>query len=314
MTKKNESINFGGTEIPTLIDKIKADTEIMAEAFYRIGSNLAELKEEFMALATAERKQLGNWSGFCKRELGFSKQHVSNLMRGAVAYENLKSSTTVDVLPATENMIRPLTRYNDNPELQRKLWQRAVDMADGGLPREQDIIKVLAEQLDKENQENSRKARERVRQKFEEAFKQKFEEASKQNASDAGYDDSSNQSNESTGFDWDEWDREQEAKGPADGGKNIRLCQFLDKLDTMRSHELHAVSEIMKAGFRAMAMKAHPDHGGDADDMKALVAGKELIQTMIQIPGLPIAKPETEGKEEHKPKTTAKVYPIIKAA
>jgi len=36
--------------------------------------------------------------------------------------------------------------------------------------------------------------------------------------------------------------------------------------------------ELLGAGFKAMAQKLHPDHGGDPDKMKALNALREKLK------------------------------------
>lgn len=111
----------------------------MAEAFYRVGSNLSELKEEFKCLRPEERKALGGWAGFCKMEFGFTKQYVGNLTRGAIAYDQIKTETVVSFLPTHEKQVRPLTQYNSDPKLQAEIWKSAVDASEGTQPTEQDV-------------------------------------------------------------------------------------------------------------------------------------------------------------------------------
>jgi len=95
----------------------------VADAFYRVGHHLSQLKEEFACLPANERKALGNWSGYCKREFGFNKSYTNMLISGATVYENIKSTTMVATFPTNERQVRPLTKLNqDNPDAQVEIW------------------------------------------------------------------------------------------------------------------------------------------------------------------------------------------------
>jgi hypothetical protein len=43
-----------------------------------------------------------------------------------------------------------------------------------------------------------------------------------------------------------------------------------------------AVADIITVGFRTLAQRAHPDHGGDTATMRALLEGRAWLRTKLQ--------------------------------
>ena len=141
MPQQNEvmPVNLGGTEIPALVEGIKKDLKDGLEAFYRAGCKLLNLREEFKTLKPQERKDLGGFAEFCQRQTGISRPMYGHLTRSVVAVDNLKTATKVALFPTHETQVRPLTKFNKDPETQAIVWNKAVDLAGGNQPTEEDV-------------------------------------------------------------------------------------------------------------------------------------------------------------------------------
>lgn len=54
---------------------------------------------------------------------------------------------------------------------------------------------------------------------------------------------------------------------------------------------------IIAAGFRALAMQHHPDHGGDSDDMRAILGANAELRRLVA--GLARKQPDSERQFSH---------------
>lgn len=145
IAQQNEVIpvNLNGTEIPAITDRIKGHLNDIQQGFYRLAEDLTELKDEFKQLKPTERKALGNLDGYCRMHFGFGKAYANYQIAAKVAHDNLKSTTGVAVFPAIEKPVRPLTKFNKDPEKQAKVWNKAVDLAGGNQPTEDDVKNAI---------------------------------------------------------------------------------------------------------------------------------------------------------------------------
>ena len=56
----------------------------------------------------------------------------------------------------------------------------------------------------------------------------------------------------------------------------------LVRRDSVESASQSMVEKIVQAGFKAMAMKTHPDHGGNPDEFRELQGAKAVLDTVVK--------------------------------
>lgn len=95
------------------------------KTFVEVGGALLAIRE-----AKLYRLDYGTFEEYCKGRWGLKQSRAYQLMDAAEAVSTLKSSTIVELLPATESQVRPLTQLE--PEDQAAAWQQAVETAPNG--------------------------------------------------------------------------------------------------------------------------------------------------------------------------------------
>lgn len=56
----------------------------------------------------------------------------------------------------------------------------------------------------------------------------------------------------------------------------------IERRDSIADADMSWEQKIIKAGFRALSMKHHPDKGGNVGDMKNLNAAHEKLKTRVR--------------------------------
>lgn len=59
----------------------------------------------------------------------------------------------------------------------------------------------------------------------------------------------------------------------------------LDRRELASYGNLSWAEKILEAGFRSLALKHHPDHGGTNDDMREILGAKEQMANMLKSSG-----------------------------
>lgn len=93
--------------------------------FIEVGTALYIIKNEKLY-----RDTFRTFEEYYKERWGFGHSYVNYLMKSHVVIENLKTSTTVEVLPKTESQTRPMIGLK--PEQQKKVWKKVVETAPEG--------------------------------------------------------------------------------------------------------------------------------------------------------------------------------------
>ncbi len=94
-------------------------------SFVEVGTALMIIKKEKLYCII-----FSTFEEYCRIRWGFGHSYTNYLMRSARTVENIKTSTTVEVLPTHESQLRPLTHLE--PEQQKKVWKKAVETAPKG--------------------------------------------------------------------------------------------------------------------------------------------------------------------------------------
>lgn len=98
------------------------------QTFVEVGQALMRIRNGKLYRAAGFK----TFEDYCKRRWSFTRQYASLVIDAAEAARNLKMSTMVDILPASERQARPLTRLG--PPQQREAWENAVTSAGGAQP------------------------------------------------------------------------------------------------------------------------------------------------------------------------------------
>lgn len=96
--------------------------------FIEVGMALAEIRDKKLYRNTHQ-----TFEEFVNNTFSIGIRYAQMLMQGTKTVENLKTRTQVR-LPESERQVRPLSEFDNDPDLQAKLWGRAVQKADGGSP------------------------------------------------------------------------------------------------------------------------------------------------------------------------------------
>ena len=115
-------------------------TRILVEGIFRAGAILRKIRNEKLYQPdhrTFEDYLLNRW--------GWSYSHVHRIVDASVVTNNLLTSPIGEfVHPTAESQVRPLVRLKD-PEKQRTVWNRAVQIAEGRVPTAKQVKTAVLE-------------------------------------------------------------------------------------------------------------------------------------------------------------------------
>jgi len=145
----------GETVVAAILEELSEDEERerrrlelrVERAFYEAGAALRELRDRRLYRSTHK-----TFEEYCRDRFGFSRRHPYRLIDAALVVDNLCPNGTqgslgtnwTQVLPTSERQVRDLISLE--PELQRQVWQRAVEIAQGKVPSGK-IVKGIVEQI-----------------------------------------------------------------------------------------------------------------------------------------------------------------------
>src|SRR5574343_438884 len=115
--------------------QLEATIERGMQTFVEVGLALMEIRD-----GRLYRAEFGTFEEYCQERWGWTDRRARMLISAAGVMDNLKTGTTVPVLPANEAQVRPLATLP--PDLQRAAWREAVDTAPNGKvtgPHVQDV-------------------------------------------------------------------------------------------------------------------------------------------------------------------------------
>lgn len=114
------------------------------QTFIEVGSALMEIRDSRLY-----RQLYATFEEYCQERWDLRKSRTYQLMDAAEVVENLKSSTIVELssgtipLPVNEAQARPLAKLE--VEMQRQVWQRAVETAPQGRITARHVETVIRE-------------------------------------------------------------------------------------------------------------------------------------------------------------------------
>jgi len=107
------------------LDQHEAVIEQGLQTFVEVGTALLEIRD-----GRLYRQTHATFEEYCRERWGFTDRRARMLISAAEVVSNIKSGTTVPILPDSERSIRPLTHLD--PDTQREAWTKAVDTAPNG--------------------------------------------------------------------------------------------------------------------------------------------------------------------------------------
>jgi len=114
------------------------------DAFYRVGCALAAIRDKRLY-----RMEFGTFEDYCRERWGIAGNYAYKLIASSTVTQNLSLYNCTD-LPETESQARELAPLNDQPELQREAWQRAIETAPEGKITAAHVREVVAQMTDDE--------------------------------------------------------------------------------------------------------------------------------------------------------------------
>lgn len=120
------------------LEALEATIERGLNTFVEVGAALLEIRDSRLYRTTH-----GTFEDYCRERWGMVASRARQLIAAAETVQNLQSVTTVTLLPATESQARPLTTLE--PEVQREVWQRAVETAPNGKVTAAHVQNVVGE-------------------------------------------------------------------------------------------------------------------------------------------------------------------------
>ncbi len=128
--------------------QLEATIERGMQTFVEVGLALMEIRD-----GRLYRAEFGTFEEYCQERWGWTDRRARMLISAAGVMDNLKTGTTVPVLPANEAQVRPLATLP--PDLQRAAWREAVDTAPNGKvtgPHVQAVVDRMTEPDDDDDE------------------------------------------------------------------------------------------------------------------------------------------------------------------
>lgn len=107
------------------LNQLEVIVEQGLQTFYEVGKALVEIRDRKLY-----RESQKTFEDYCRYRSSIGRQRAFQFISAAQVRENL--STNGRQIPTSERQVRPLTGLL--PELQREIWQEAVESAPNGIP------------------------------------------------------------------------------------------------------------------------------------------------------------------------------------
>lgn len=105
--------------------ELEAVIEHGLQTFVDVGNALLEIRDSRLYKA-----HYTTFEDYCRERWQLTRRHSNRLVAAAAAVANL--GPIGPKAPINEAQARPLTRFNDQPDVQRQVWQTAVETAPNG--------------------------------------------------------------------------------------------------------------------------------------------------------------------------------------
>jgi hypothetical protein len=129
-------------------DRLRLESEV-EKAFYKAGCALREIRDRRLYRSTHK-----SFREYCQDRFGFTRSHPYRLIDAVSVIDNLSKMSPNgrqnnselnglgSILPSSERQCRPLT--NLEPDQQREVWFKAVEIAKGKIPSGKVVSDLVA--------------------------------------------------------------------------------------------------------------------------------------------------------------------------
>ncbi|HAX77258.1 MAG TPA: hypothetical protein DCY88_15845 [Cyanobacteria bacterium UBA11372] len=107
------------------LNQLEVIVEQGLQTFYEVGKALIEIRDRKLY-----RESQKTFEDYCRYRWSIGRQRAYQFISAAQVMENL--STNGRQIPTSERQVRPLSGLS--PELQREIWQEALESAPNGIP------------------------------------------------------------------------------------------------------------------------------------------------------------------------------------
>ena len=144
LTKRNQLINMS-TLIKTQYREIRESESNIYAKIYDIGKILADICENklFKLLQDSNQKAY-SFNSYCEHELPFSSKYAYMLIKAAKLQDVLEKEQLTEVKQG-HHQLRKLSKFVDNLELLRRIWQKASDNDSQRVLNMADVVTALEE-------------------------------------------------------------------------------------------------------------------------------------------------------------------------
>ena len=144
LTKRNQLINMS-THIKIQYREIRESESDIYAKIYDIGKILADICENklFKLLQDSNQKAYC-FNSYCEHELPFSSKYAYMLIKAAKLQDVLEKEQLTEVKQG-HHQLRKLSKFVDNLELLRKIWQKASDNDPQRVLNMADVVTALEE-------------------------------------------------------------------------------------------------------------------------------------------------------------------------
>ena len=254
-TEKAEKVVLNADEKKALVN---AESSIRngLKAFFRVGSALAVIRTDRLYRATHT-----TFDTYASEKWDMTRARVAQLIASWRIHGMLKDAG-FKVLPSTESQCRPFAKIPENTEydsIVKKAWNRVVHELGEGKKLTASLVSEIVDKLLG------------IEQKPKESKK---ENSDSQSTGATGSDNTGDTASEESRKEV----RELKAKVAFLESALMAEKQAHKRTRTMKGGGVpntQLAKDLLKAGFRAMAKKHHPDHGGSVEKMQELNALKQ---------------------------------------
>ncbi|MDF0556736.1 hypothetical protein [Kamptonema sp. UHCC 0994] len=129
------------TEERVRLQELESVVEQGLQTFYEVGVALDEIRENKLYRETHK-----TFEAYCREKWAIARRTADQFIAAARVIENLSANGAQN--PTSERQVRPLTGLP--PELQRSIWQEAVESSRNGIPSGAAVQRLVEERVGSE--------------------------------------------------------------------------------------------------------------------------------------------------------------------
>ena len=137
------------------LEELEAVIEKNFQAFYVVGLSLAEIQMKRLYTQTHE-----TFEEYVRDRFEIARRTAYQYIEAANAMDNVRNCAQIEILPANEAQVRPLTRLE--PEKQPEAWEAAVKTAPDGKITAKHVSNVVRDLIGEQIRKKTEKAKEQI--------------------------------------------------------------------------------------------------------------------------------------------------------